>query len=211
MKKILATAAVLTFAGSAFAGESMAFNVNGSVDFAGGTVAGGLGSALFYDGTPNLVPGGFGSPAGIWNGNDAQTGLTIASPDFSVVASTSFAPGSAGFGNGQYAGAWFNSNGAVVPSGMVSLPEGNFQAVLLGNFDGGVSNLAFESAWVQIDSVNMEFTGFDVLNDNGYSLTLTTDSASGATKLWVLNGAIPTPGAAGLLGLAGLAAVRRRR
>jgi hypothetical protein len=208
MKKILATAAVLAFAGSAFAGS---FAVNGAVDFAGGTVAGGLGSALTYDGTPNLVPGGFGTPAGIWNGNDTQTGVSIASPDFSSVAVTAFAPGSAGWGGGQYAGAYFNSAGAAIPSGPVSLAEGDFQAVLLGNFDSGVSNINFETAFIQIDGTNRQFNGFDALSPDGnYSLTLTTDSA-GATKMWVINGVIPTPGAAGLLGLAGLAAVRRRR
>lgn len=206
MKKILATAAVLAFAGSAFAGS---FVVNGSVDFGSNSVPGGLGSDLTFDGDANLVPGGFGTPAGIWNGNADQTGVTIASPDFSTVASTSFAPGSTGFYDGGYSGAWFNSNGGEIPSGLTTLGglgEGN--AVLLGNFDAGVSNLSFESAWIQIDDVNNEFTGFGVMNDNGYAIVL-TDNDGGGQTMWVTD--VPTPGTAGLLGLAGLAAVRRRR
>jgi len=207
MKKIFATAAVLAFAGAASASP---FIVNGPVDFSGGTVAGGNGSALTFDGTADLVPGGFGTPAGFWNGTLAQTGVAIATPDFSTVAAVANAPGSAGFTDGQYAGAYFNSQGFQIPSGPITVDGNSFDAVLLGNFDSGVSNINFEIAFVDVSSNTMPFNGFDALNEFGYSLTL-VDNGAGGNLMYVINGVIPTPGAAGLLGLAGLAASRRRR
>jgi hypothetical protein len=205
MKKILATAAVLAFAGSAYAGS---FVINAAVDFGG--VAGGIGAPITYDGTPNLVPGGFGTPAGIWNGNNAQTGVAIASPSFDSVASVAFAPGTPGWGGGQFSGSYFNNAATPINSGAASFEAGDFQAIILAHFDAGVSNINFDIARVTVNSIDQIFNGLDSLSADGFSITVQPNPGGGST-MYLINGLIPTPGAAGLLGLAGLAAVRRRR
>lgn len=192
MNKLSAVAAVLAFAGVASAAP---FAINGAVDFSGGTVAGGLGDAISYDGAANLAFFG-----GLLNvgalGSFEHSGVTVGG-----IPSVAFAPGSAGWAGGQLAGAWFNSAGAPVQSTTL----GELDGIQIANFDSGLSNIQVGAAFIQIDGVNTEFNGLDT--GEVYQLTL-VDGQFG-TELWVVN--VPTPGAAGLLGVAGLAAVRRRR
>lgn len=204
MKKILATAAVLAFAGAASAGS---FTVNGAVDFGGGNVPGGIGAALEWDGNANISPAG-----GQWFtflGN--FSGFRLATPGDGGVE-TAFAGGSV-FTATQFSGAAFSSSGASIPSGTIEIDGQSFQAVQLAHFDSGLSNFRLADngfASIQIEGVLRDLA-IDADAGSGFSLTFAPNPATGGTFMYVISGVIPTPGAAGLLGLAGLAAVRRRR
>src|SRR5690606_6114059 len=106
--------------------------------------------------------------------------------------------------------------GPGVPSGVLNIGGEDFSAVQLGHIGPGVTGVSIDDSgampgmgYIQIDSVP-QFVGFGSSNENGYSLVLTDLEATGGQLLWLVRD-VPTPGAAGLLGLAGLAAVRRRR
>ena len=206
---------LLLLAPGAVAGSG--FEVTGAIDFSGGTVEGGLGSALTFDGEPNLVPASGDRPAGIWTGNDDQTGLAIASPDYSSVATVAFVPGSAGWTDGQFVGVYFNENGDPIPSGRVDVfDQDDWPAVLLANFAPGVTDIHFDTAYVEIDGTSYRFDGygFDIAfnsEPSGYVMAMTTDPSNGSTKLWVARTPFPSPGGIGAFALAGIAAIRRRR
>lgn len=207
MKKILSTAAVLAFAGSAFAGS---FAVNGAADFSNGEVAGGVGAGLVLDGTASyLFFGGLLNPSAFDSGFN-HSGAFISTPDGSAFGApaeaTAFAPGGSQGAN-SFNRAWF----AAVAGGTPSADVNGFQSVHLAYFDAGVTGISLAQggdAAIQINGSN-EFVNFDAPNANGYQLVALENSTYGGTNLYV--SLIPTPGAAGLLGLAGLAAVRRRR
>jgi MYXO-CTERM domain-containing protein len=210
MRLAASIAGLLLLVPGALAGSG--FGVDGAIDFSDGTVPGGLGSALTFSGEPNLTPGGFARPAGIWNGDPNQTGIAIASADFSVIAHANLYFGSVGWTDGAFRGAYFTYDmaGPGIPSAPLSIGSESFEAVFLANFDAGVSNIDFETAYIYIDGFNQRFEGFDNINDAGYSMTLTGGDGE-PTQMWVIAGVVPTPGAVGLLGLAGFAASRRRR
>lgn len=206
MKKILATAAVLAFAGSAFAGEG--FIVNGAVDFSGGTVAGGLGERLTWSGTADWGPFG-----GIWFGPAfTNTGFQLATPGGDSVGTGLV--GDFELNPGDFAGAIFSTTGASIPSGTVMVNGVETQGVQIGHFGPGLSDFAIAnggSAYIQIEGENKELW-IDADSGSGYALTFVPFEATGGTLMYVIEAiTVPTPGAAGLLGLAGLAAVRRRR
>ena len=207
MKKILSTAAVLAFAGSAFAGS---FAVDGSADFANGEVAGGVGAGLVLEGSAEYLFFGGLLNVGAFDSGFVHSGAFISTPDGSAfgasAADTAFAPGGSQGAN-SFNRAWF----AAAEGGTPSAEVGGFQSVHLAYFDPGVTGFSLAQggdAAVQINGVN-EFVNFDAPNANGYQLVAIPNDTYGGNNVYV--SLIPTPGAAGLLGLAGLAAVRRRR
>jgi hypothetical protein len=212
MKKILATAAVLAFAGAASAAPNP-FLLNGAVEASGGLVAGGFGSSLVWDGSADWGPFG-----GQWFG-PAFTNTGFQFEGANGIIQPTILDGSEQ-NAGSFRGAVF-FGGTGVPSLEVdALGTGElFSAVKLMHLGPGLTNVRLADdapeggqdgkAYIQIDSVE-QFVGFGAPNENGYSLFLTDLEATGGQILWLVRD-IPTPGAAGLLGLAGLAAVRRRR
>ena len=206
-------AGVLLLVPGALAGSTFAI-AGGAIDFSDGTVPGGLGSALTFSGEPNLTPGGFARPAGIWNGDPNQTGIAIVSADFSVIGHTNLAIGSLGWTDGAFRGAYFSyTNGGIlggIPSAPLTIGSETYEAILLANFDAGVSDIDFETAFIFFDNINHRFDGFDNLNDEGYSMTLTGGDGE-PTQMWVIAGVVPTPGAVGLLAVAGFVSSNRRR
>ncbi len=214
MKKILATAAVLAFAGSAFAGS---FAVTASADFGGFQVEGSQGSALTWDGAANfqdaqapnfnLTLFGFGI---------AHTGARIATPNGtiggSVISGTAFAPGGSQ-DSSSFTHAWYTVVEGGTQSAMVDFGGTMYPAVQLMIFQPGITNIRLAdeggTARIGLDGSN-DFVNFDAPSERGFQLVVApSPEGDGYQTLYVA--LIPTPGAAGLLGLAGLAAVRRRR
>lgn len=215
MKKILATAAVLAFAGSAFAGS---FAVTASADFGGFQVDGSQGSALAWDGVATYadpIAPAF-SPT-FFNFGINHSGARIATPNSeiggSVISGTAFAPGGSQDGD-TYTHAWYTVVEGGTQSAMVDFGGTMYPAVQLFVFQPGLSNFRLDgqagaTARIGLDGSN-DFVNFDEPSARGFQLVVApSPEGDGYQTLYVA--LIPTPGAAGLLGLAGLAAVRRRR
>ena len=236
MIKVLSAAAVLGLAGSAFG----AFTVNGlaydnvSVSVTGGNFvnAGGYLGFEYANGwvaqntTRPAFPGTYA--AGTWHAihtgeapaagapvtADSASGLIIGNVVGAAIGNT-LGPG----GTGPLG---FNLEGVpAVPSAPTNFPElgGAGEAVFLGRYtvDGGTIAGTISVAVPQPGDDFATF-GFDVdstagapvFNGNGSGLGLyLRDIGQGSFDIYLTD--IPTPGAAALLGVAGLAGIRRRR
>jgi hypothetical protein len=193
-------AAVLAIAGAAAAAP---FSVSGTVDF------GGPGNA----GAPLTVGGGIiGVPASPEYAGPGTTGIAIA-PDASGPSMPTLTAGSPGFSFTSFEGGYFMQ--APVASG--TTPDG-FDGVFLMNLTGDFSSVSISSVFVEVSDANgtsnINFTDFGTFGDGGSSnyqlVTYQPDARIvGGAQIWVVF--IPSPASAGLLGLAGLAASRRRR
>lgn len=187
--------AMLAVAGSATAAP---FSVS-SVDFGLGNAGAGL-----------TVTGGtisFNTPTDTYLGLGI-TGVAIADNNFDESTPT-FMPGSPGFSLGGFEGGYFMESpvaNGLTPDGR----EGVFLMSLIGDF----TDMSVTSVDIEITDANgtstVNFSGFDVPS-GGYELVTYSayDRTVGGKQIWVAS--VPTPGTAGILGLAGFAATRRRR
>lgn len=195
----ITTAAVLAIAGAAAAAP---FSVSGTVDF------GGPGNA----GAPLTVGGGIISvPATPQYAGPGNTGIAIAPNAFGPSMPTLTA-GSPGFSLTSFEGGYFMD--APVNSGTtLDGRDGVFLMHLIGDF----SSVSISSVFVEITdgngTSNVNFTDFNLAGDGGsaaYELVIYQPNRTiGEAQIWVVY--IPSPASAGLIGLAGIAATRRRR
>ncbi len=195
MKIRMTCLAVLGVAGAACAAP---FSVS-SVDF--GLASNGAGLVVI-DGEVS-----FNTPTDTYFGL-GTTGVAIADNNIDD-SSPSFTFGSPGFSLGGFEGGYFVESpvtNGLTPDGR----EGVFLMSLMGDF----SDLSASSVDIEITDANgtsiVNFSGFGVPS-GGYELVTygAFDRVIGGKQIWVAF--VPTPGAAGILGLAGLAAIRRRR
>lgn len=191
-------AAVLAIAGAAAAAP---FSVSGTVDF------GGPGNA----GAPLTVGGGIISvPASPEYAGPGTTGIAIAA-DANGPSFPTLTAGSPGFSFTSFEGGYFMDDPVI--SGIT--PDG-LDGVFIMGLSGDFSSVEVSSLFVTVTDADgtqtLEFT----------DVTLTAGRTAGLAYLWVtkdldggyalgLYDVVPSPASAGLLGLAGLAATRRRR
>jgi hypothetical protein len=192
---------VLAVAGAACAAP---FSVSGLVDFGG---PGNAGAPLTVDG--GVI--GFTPGDNTYNG-PGTTGVAIA-PDTDAPSDPTLTDGSPGFSPLAFEGGYFMDE--PVMSG--TTPDGR-DGVFLMNLTGDFSSMSITDVNVEITDVSgtstINFTDFNAAGDSGSaSYELVNYQPFGRTvgdnQIWVVF--IPTPGAAGMIGLAGIAAMRRRR
>ncbi|MCR9215711.1 MAG: hypothetical protein ACFHWZ_08495 [Phycisphaerales bacterium] len=197
----IASLAVLAVAGAASAAP---FSVSGLVDFGG---PGNAGAALTVSGGVIGFTPGLDTYAG-----PGSTGVAIA-PDADNPSTPTLTAGSPGFSFGGFEGGYAMSS--PVASGFA--PDGR-DGVFLMNLVGDFSSISISDVNVEITDGNgtstINFTDFDTPGNSGsasYELAIFDEFGRtlGGKQIWVVF--IPTPGAAGMIGLAGLAAMRRRR
>lgn len=194
-------AAVLAVAGAASAAP---FSVSGLVDFGGPGNAGapltvGGGIITFTPGVPEYM-------------GPETTGVAIA-PDADNPSMPTLTAGSPGFSATSFEGGYFMD--APVDSGFA--PDGR-DGIFLMNLTGDFSTVSITDVNIEITDDNgtstINFSDFGVAGDGGSAqyelLTFQPDGrVLGDVQVWVVY--IPAPASAGLIGLAGLAAIRRRR
>jgi hypothetical protein len=213
VRRTLAAVTVAVVSGTAYASPNP-FLLNGAVDFGGGTVAGGLGASLTWDGTADW--GAFG---GQWFG-PAFTNTGFQFEGANGIIQPNILDGAELNPDGFRGAVFFAGTG--VPSEDIDLDGDGItdveRAVRLMHLGPGLTNIRIADdapaggqngkAYIQIDSVP-QFVGFGVPNENLYALVLTDLPQTGGKILWLTQ--IPSPAGSGLICLAGLAAARRRR
>jgi hypothetical protein len=164
---------------------------------------------LFND--SSFLPGGPQIVAGTWS--PVSTGV-FAGGDTSI--------GGAGVGTAI----GFGSTGAEHPTGPISVSEGTFTGVFAGRFVVDAGSLVQGAVGATTDGQTASFpfpangrSGAGTVVDRGDGTLIAAyfdlfenagDGGRDVIDLYLLEG-IPTPGTAAILGLAGLAGVRRRR
>ncbi|MFU8830240.1 MAG: hypothetical protein ACNA8P_12515 [Phycisphaerales bacterium] len=197
MRIALTSAAVLAIAGAASAAP---FSVSGLVDFGG---PGNDGAALTVGGGIVAFVPGVNEYLGPGN-----TGAAIA-PDSDNPSSPMFTPGTPGFSSSGFEGGYFMD--APVMSGIA--PDGRDGVFLMALY-GDFNSVNITDVNVEITDANgtqnLNFTDFGPGGSaSGYELVIFSDNrVVGEALIWIV---IPTPASASLIGLAGLAAMRRRR
>lgn len=193
--------AILALSGAAMAAP---FSVSGLVDF------GGAGKA----GAPLTVGGGIIAfdPGQTDYMGPGTTGIAIAE-DANSPSSPILAQGSPGFSFTKFEGSYFKQ--APVNSGLT--PDGREGVFLMGLY-GDFSSVSISSVFVDITdqggTQTINFTEFGMAGNGGsasYELIAYQPGSRivGEAQIWVVY--IPSPASMGLMGLAGVAASRRRR
>ena len=182
MKKTLATVAVLAFAGAASA-DTMYVDLTGFQSFTGYDI-GGLNSEVFM----NL---GIGTEI-----------VNVEFVDIQIEVS-----------NGSYASEFTVSLNATDGVSLGGFWDSTIPGAPDDNLDFGPVSAPFDNPGVfgtgpfTMDFDDLQITVYEGFNDAGDDLDATVVGGG----ILITYNPVPTPGAAGLLGLAGIAAVRRRR
>ncbi len=202
MKKILAMTAGLAMAAGAMA------NTPGSVSGAGGAIPDNGGpanpftSSVSAPGAISITGVSFSGLSHTWCGDLI---MTLTGPGAGNSFTFFYRPGqtsaTAVGQNGDFLAGntySFSDGGAAWNTGTV-IPSGNYAPIL--------------SAFAPAQSIN-SFAGLDGSTAGTWTLSISDNAGldTGSLNGWTLNyKAIPTPGAAALFGLAGVAGLRRRR
>lgn len=187
MKTLLSAVAVLTFAGAASAGTT------------------GLPVLVIVDNTDpnNVIFSATGAAAAVAGSSSATTGFTLQGLFSGAGFAVGFTPGS-----GSVSGT-LQANGMTGPY-VNSL---NQFGTLTDN-DLNIWGGSGTQSWNTVDAAFTGSSSTDILANasfNASGLILLGDNPDSQPPVLGTWQIIPTPGTAGLLGLAGLAAVRRRR